>query len=123
MTWLERGRKQASCVPAGSRRRATSGTSRNSQTWMVVPMASLAAAVGQGQAHRGLEGAVVGVEVVALVADHHELAGLVGGDQQRDAPLAEQAGEVRRVGGAERLGGGDGDGRGGVGVRRRGVGH
>src|SRR5262249_58601370 len=40
VTWLWRGRKQASWLPAGSRRRATLGTSRNSQTWRVVPMAS-----------------------------------------------------------------------------------
>jgi len=39
--WLRRGRKQASWLPAGPRRRATSGTSRNSQTWVLVPMASL----------------------------------------------------------------------------------
>jgi hypothetical protein len=38
-------------------------------------------------AHRSLEGAVVGVEVAPLVADHHEPAGLVGGDQQRHAEL------------------------------------
>jgi len=36
----------------------------------------------EGHAHRGLERAEVGVEVVALVADDHELAGLIGGDQQ-----------------------------------------
>jgi hypothetical protein len=35
-----------------------------------------------------VEGAEVGVEVVSLVADHHELAGLVGGDQERRAELA-----------------------------------
>ena len=100
VTWLERGRKQASCRPAGSSRRATAGTSRNSQTWMVVPTASRSPS--QGQAHRGLEGAEVGVEVVPLVADHHELAGLVGGDQQRRAELPQQRGEVRRVDGPQR---------------------
>ena len=46
----------------------------------------------------------MGVEVVALVADHHELAGLVGGDQQRRAELPQQRGEVRRVGGLQRAG-------------------
>ena len=56
----------------------------------------------EGQAHRGLEGAEVGVEVVPLVADHHELAGLVGGDQQRRAELPQQRGEVRRVDGPQR---------------------
>jgi hypothetical protein len=45
------------------------------------------AAVGQGQAHWRWEGAVVGVEVVGLVADHHQLAGLVSGDQKRRAQL------------------------------------
>ena len=42
----------------------------------------LGAAVGKSQAHRGLERAVVRVEVVPLVADHNQFAGLVGGDQQ-----------------------------------------
>jgi hypothetical protein len=37
---------------------------------------------GIGHAHRRLEAAEVGVEVVSLVADHHELAGLVGGDEK-----------------------------------------
>ena len=60
------------------------------------------AAVGQGQAHRGLERAVVGVEAAPLVADHHELAGLIGGDQQRRAELPQQGGEVRRMCGAQR---------------------
>ena len=36
----------------------------------------------QGHAHRGLEASEVGVEVVPLIADQHELAGLVCGDQQ-----------------------------------------
>ena len=57
---------------------------------------------GQGHAHRRLEAAEVGVEVVPLVADHHELAGLVGGDQQRRAELPQQRGEVRRVDGPQR---------------------
>ena len=48
---------------------------------------------GQGHAHRGLEGAEVGVEVVPLVADQHELAGLVGGDQERRAELPQQRGK------------------------------
>ena len=52
---------------------------------------------GQGHAHRGLEGAEVGVEVVPLVADQHELAGLVRGDQERRTELPQQRGEVRRV--------------------------
>src|SRR5207253_925393 len=56
------------------------------------------------QTHRSLERAVVGVEVVALVADHHELAGLVGGDQQRRAQLPQQRGEIRGVGGPQRPG-------------------
>ena len=57
---------------------------------------------GQGHAHRRLEGAEVGVEVVPLVADHHELAGLVGGDQERRAELPQERGEVRRVDGPQR---------------------
>ncbi len=43
--------------------------------------------------------------MVALVADHHELAGLVGGDQQRAPSCRKQRGEVRRVGGPQRPGG------------------
>ena len=57
----------------------------------------------EGQAHRGLEAPEVGVEVVPLVADHHQLAGLVGRHQQRGAELPQQAGEVRRVDGPQRL--------------------
>ena len=52
---------------------------------------------GQGHAHRGLEGAEVRVEVVPLIPDQHELAGLVGGDQERRAELPQQRGEVGRV--------------------------
>jgi hypothetical protein len=59
-------------------------------------------AVGQGQSHGGRERTVVGVEVLALVADHHELAGLVGRDQERRAHLPQQHTEVRRVGGPQR---------------------
>ena len=40
------------------------------------------AVAGQGHAHRCLEGAEVGIEMVALVGDHHEFPGLAGGDQQ-----------------------------------------
>ena len=76
---------------------------------------------GQGQTHRRLERAEVGVHRPVLLADDDELAGLVGRHQQRDPPLAEQARQVRRMAGAERLGGGDG--RGGIGVRLRGVVH
>ena len=56
----------------------------------------------EGQAHRSLEGAEVGVEAVPLVADHHQLAGLVGGHQERGAELAQERGEVRRVHGPKR---------------------
>ena len=79
VTWLERGRKQASCRPGGSSL-AVDGRDVDE-----LPDLDLGAdgqpVAGQGHAHRGLEGAEVGVEVVPLVADHHELAGLVGGDQ------------------------------------------
>ena len=40
VTWLERGRKQASCRPGGSSLAVTAGTSTNSQTWILVPTAS-----------------------------------------------------------------------------------
>jgi len=43
----------------------------------------------------------VGVEVVALVADHHQLAGLVGREQERRAEPPQQRGEVRRVASAQ----------------------
>jgi hypothetical protein len=56
----------------------------------------------EGQAHGRLEGAEVGIEVVPLVADQHQLAGLVGGHQQRGAEPAQEAGEVRRVDGPQR---------------------
>jgi len=40
VTWLERGRRQASCRPGGSSLAVTAGTSTNSQTWILVPTAS-----------------------------------------------------------------------------------
>ena len=40
VTWLARGRKQASCRPGGSSLAVTAGTSAYSQTWIVVPTAS-----------------------------------------------------------------------------------
>ena len=60
------------------------------------------AVTGQGHAHGGLEDAEVGVEVVPFVADQDQLAGLIGGDQERTAELPQQGGEVRRVDGAQR---------------------
>jgi hypothetical protein len=63
-------------------------------------------AVGRGsqrQTHRRLEVAKVRVEVVALGADDHELARLVGRDQKRDAELVEQLRQVRRVDAPQRL--------------------
>src|SRR4051794_25733520 len=62
----------------------------------------LAATLGEGQAHGRRKGAVMGIEMVSLVADHDQLAGLVGGDQQRRAELPQQGGKVRRVGGVQR---------------------
>ncbi len=56
---------------------------------------------GYSHAHRCLEGAEVGVEVIPLVADQHELAGLVGGDQERRTKLPQERGEVRRVDGPQ----------------------
>ncbi len=50
-----------------------------------------------GHAHRGLEAAEVDVEVVPFIADQHELARLIGGDQKRWAELPQERGEVRRV--------------------------
>ena len=43
------------------------------------------AAIGQCEAHGRFEGAVMRLEVAALVADHHEFAGLVGGDEEGGA--------------------------------------
>ena len=72
----------------------------------------------RGHAHRRLEGAEVGVEVVPLVADHHQLAGLVGGDQKRRTELRKSAGKLavwtaRRVAaaGGDSAGGGSAAGR------------
>ena len=56
----------------------------------------------QGHAHRRLEGAEVGVHRPVLLADDDELAGLVGRDQQRDAELIEEGGEVDGMDAAER---------------------
>ena len=47
----------------------------------------------KGHAHRSLEDAEVGVEVVPLIANNHELAGLVGGDQERSSELCRSAGK------------------------------
>jgi hypothetical protein len=58
--------------------------------------------VGEGHPHRRREAAEVGVEVVALIADDHELAGLIGGNQQRHTQLSQQHGKVRRVDSAQR---------------------
>ena len=104
VTWQERGRKQASCRPGGSSLAVTAGTSTYSQTCTVVPMASRSPC--ERQAHRRLERAEVGVEVVPLVADHHQLARLVGGDQQRGPQAAEQRREVGRVHGPQAAGAG-----------------
>ncbi len=51
----------------------------------------------EGHAHWRLETAEAGVEMVPLVADHDELAGLEGGDHLRGAQLPQRRGEVRRV--------------------------
>ena len=40
VTWLRRGRKQASCFPAGSSLAATAGMLRYSQTVLVPPIVS-----------------------------------------------------------------------------------
>lgn len=40
VTWDDRGKKQASCFPAGSTRGGMSGALQNSQTWPRVPRAS-----------------------------------------------------------------------------------
>ncbi len=65
-------------------------------------MTSFAPAVSQGQAHRCLERAVMGIKVVPLLADYDEFAGLVGGHQQRCAQLPQQSGDVWRVASPQR---------------------
>ena len=52
-------------------------------------------------AHRAVEVAEVGVELAALGAQHDEPAGLVGGDEQRDAEFAQDRGEIARVAAGE----------------------
>lgn len=56
----------------------------------------------QGQTHRRLEGAEVGVHRPVLLADDDELAGLVDRHQQRDAELIEEGREVGGMNAAER---------------------
>ncbi len=58
----------------------------------------------EGQAHGRPEAAEVGIEVVSLIAHHHEFAGLVGGDQERGVELPQEGREVHRVNGTQRLG-------------------
>ncbi len=100
--WLERGRKQASCRPGGSSLAATAGDVDE------LPDLHLGAegqaVAGEGHAHGGGEGAKVGVEVVALVADQNELTGLVRRDQQRAAKVSQQGREVGGVDSAKRDG-------------------
>ena len=100
VTWLDAG-QEAGVVPAGRVELGGDGRDVDELPDLDRGADGQPAAV-EGQAHRGLEGAEVGVEVVPLVADHHELAGLVGGDQQRRAELPQQRGEVRRVDGPQR---------------------
>ncbi len=79
VTWQERGRKQASCRPAGGSFAAAAGTLWNSQTCTGVPMASRSPAsarpIGDWKA------AEMRVEVIAVGADDHQLARLISGDQ------------------------------------------
>ena len=93
--------QETGIVPAG--RVELGGNSRNVHE---LPDLDLGAdgqpVTGQSHAHRRLEGAEVGVEVAPLVADEHELAGLIGGHQERRAELPQERGEVRRVDGPQR---------------------
>ena len=82
VTWHERGRKQASCRPAGGSLRrppGRCGTPRPGSGAEGQPIAR------QRQAHRAREGAEMRVEVVAVGPDDHQLARLVGGDEERNA--------------------------------------
>ena len=100
VTWQDRG-QEAGVVPAG---RLELGRDRRDVD--VFPdlhrRADGQPIAVQRQAHRRLERAEVGVEVVPLVADHHQLARLVGRDQERGAQAAEQRREVGRVDGPQR---------------------
>ena len=58
----------------------------------------------QIEAHRALELPEVRVHAVAVTADRHELARLVGGHHQRAAELVEDLGQVRAVDAAQRRG-------------------
>ena len=80
--------------------RSRLGTLWYSKTCERVPIASRPPR--DVQAHRALELAEVGVDAVAVAADRHELARLVGGDQQGAAELAEDLGEVGAVDAAQR---------------------
>ena len=95
MKWEERVRKQASWRPAGSTRAARSGAA--------VQEPDLGAgadgdAVGlDGQPHGPLEVVVRQGQLARRDADGDDLAGLVGGHEQRDAELAQQRRQRVRV--------------------------
>ena len=62
VTWQERGRKQASCWPAGSTCGAMSGALRRNQTWLRVPMvsrrASTASPIGRSNVRTSIDSPV-----------------------------------------------------------------
>ena len=95
VTWHERGRKQASCRPAGASLRAAAGT-----LWIfpdLVPGADREAISGERQAHRTRKAAEMRVEAVSVGSDDDQLPRLVGGDQERNLELPQQGREARRV--------------------------
>ena len=95
-----RGRKQASCRPSGAE---PAGDGRG----VVVFPDLQRRADGQpvavaGQAHRLAEAAEVRVQRAVVGPEHHQLAGLVGGDEDREAQLLEDRGEAGGVHAAQR---------------------
>ena len=100
VTWHDLGMKQASCrrrvVRASPPRRGRRGTPRFAR-----PCPARACRLG-AQSHRGPEVSEVGLQLARLVADDHELARLVSGDQERRPDPRQQFGEARRVDAAQR---------------------
>ena len=99
VTWQERGRKQASCRPAGSTRGAMSGALRRNQTRSRVPMRQPPGV--HRQAHGPVERAHQHRQPAPRGPGDQQLVRLVGAHQQRRAELLQQGDEAVGLGVAE----------------------
>ncbi len=98
--WPMRGRKQASCRALGLKPAGDGGG-------VVVFPDLQRRADGQpvavaGQAHRLAEAAEVGVQRTVVGPEHHQLAGLIRGDENRQAQLLEEPWEAGGMHAAQR---------------------